>query len=452
MPPSSAPPLTDTIREGLSLWRARREDYDDDRSLDEAFDARRRRKLIDHATSLCAVALVATLLSWPLDWAVLSEAARAAFVRLRAVVIVGSLGFLLLTRVQQRASLLRALFAALVLGSSVVAGDAMARAGDPGAPFVHLLHFGLLSTVALPLALTERTLFTAAITLCAAIGYWGLHPAYSGHASTALWWSVALGAGVVSVWFGHSLFLLARENFAHRSALSRWAQELDQRVRERTEELRTLVHSVERVREEERTRIARELHDELGQEIAAIGYSLRFTRERFDRDPRSIAANLDDVDAAVQRTKTLVREIVSELRPRMLDDLGLVAAVEWLARRMNDNGALRCTVRAEGPMESLSEASRTAAFRIVQESLTNVLKHARAKSVEIDLVCRADTLTLSVRDDGVGVVRARADAALKAGVGLIGMRERAQSLAGSLEVLANAPHGTEIRCTIPRQS
>ncbi len=447
----SAPPLTDTIREGLSLWRARREDYEgeDAPSVAEAFDARRKRKLIDHATSLCAVALAATLASWPLDWMVLGELARGAFARWRAVVTVGSIAFLLLTRASQNAAALRVAFVSLVLGSTVVAGDAMARAGDPGAPYVHLLHFGLLSTVALPLALSERALFTAAITLSAAVGYWGFHPAFSGHPSTALWWSVALGAGLVSHWFGHSLFLLARENFAHRSALARWAQELEQRVRERTDELRTLVNSVERVREEERTRIARELHDELGQEIAAIGYSLRFTRERFERDPRSIAANLDDVDAAVQRTKTLVREIVSELRPRMLDDLGLVSAVEWLARRMNDNGALRCAVRAEGPMDSLSEATRTAAFRIVQEALTNVLKHARAESVEIDLVCRADTLTLSVRDDGVGLGRARADAAALPGVGLIGMRERAQSLSGALEVLRRSPRGTEIRCTLP---
>lgn len=441
--------LTDTIREGLSLWRARREDYEtDDSAIATAFDARRRRKLVDHATSLCAVALAATLASWPLDWVVLSAQARGAFVRWRVAVTVVSIGFLLLTRVTQRASLLRAAFALCVLGSTVLAGDAMARAGDPGAPFVHLLHFGLFSTVALPLTIGERSLFTGALTLSAAVGYWGLHPGYSGHPSTALWWAVALGASLVSVWFGHSLFLLARENFAHRTSLSRWAHELEQRVRERTDELRALVNSVERVREEERTRIARELHDELGQEIAAIGYSLRFTRERFERDPRSIAANLDDVDAAVQRTKALVREIVSELRPRMLDDLGLVAAVEWLARRMNDNGALRCTVRAEGPIDSLSEPARTAAFRIVQEALTNVLKHARATQVEIDLVCRGSTLELSVRDDGVGIARSRADAPDKPGVGLIGMRERAQALSGELEIVAVQPHGTELRCTL----
>lgn len=450
MPTQGAPPLADTIREGLSLFRARRDEIELDLDAQGAFEARSRRKLVDHATGLCAVALAATLVSWPLDWLVFDRATRGAFVGLRLAVSLGSIAFVALTRVTDRVALLRALFALLALGSSVVGGDAMARAGNPGAPFVHLLHFGLFATVALPLALTERALLTASITLCSAIGYWGLHPAFIGHPATALWWSVAIGAGVVSVWYGHSLYLLARENFAHRHALSRWALELERRVRERTEELRSLVNSVERVREEERTRIARELHDELGQEIAAIGYSLRFTRERFERDPRSIAANLDDVDASVQRTKTLVREIVSELRPRMLDDLGLVAAVEWLARRMNDNGALRCAVRAEGPMDSLSEPTRTAAFRIVQEAMTNVLKHARASKVEIELELRAGSLELRVRDDGVGIARSRADANERAGVGLIGMRERAQALAGSFEVSAIQPHGTEIRCTIPR--
>ncbi|MBL8678729.1 MAG: sensor histidine kinase [Myxococcales bacterium] len=453
---SSRRPITDTVREGLSLWRVRREDIERDPSASEAFEARRRRKLGDHATSLCAVALVAALVFWPLDWLVLGEVARGAFARWRVGVAVGSALFLALTRVTNSPSALGGAFVALTLGASTLAGDSMARAGDPGAPYVYLLHFGLLATVALPLALAERALFTAGIALFSAIGYWGLHPSHIGHAGTALWWSVALGAGLVSVWYGHSLFLLARENFEHRAALSRWAHDLEERVRERTEELRALVHQVERVREEERARIARELHDELGQEIAAIGYSLRFTRERFEKDPRAIAANLDDVDAAVERTRSLVREIVSELRPRMLDDLGLVAAVEWLARRMNDNGELRCTVRAEGPMDALSEDCKTAAFRIVQESLTNVLKHARAKEVEIDLVSERGALLITVRDDGVGIARSRGDngealrGMLRPGVGLIGMRERAQALSGTLDVLPRQPRGTEIRCKLPR--
>jgi|LNFM01.2.fsa_nt_gb signal transduction histidine kinase len=448
-------PIADTVREGLSLWRGRREEIERDSSVNDAFEARRRRKLGAHATSLCAVALVAALVFWPLDWLVLDAVARAAFARWRVTVAVGSTLFLALTRLTSRPAALGGAFVALSLGGSMLAGDAMARAGDPGAPYVHLLHFGLLATVALPLALSERALFTAGIGLFSALGFWGLHPQHIGHSATALWWSVALGAGLVSVWYGHSLFLLARENFEHRAALGRWALELEERVQERTNELRALIRQVERVREEERTRIARELHDELGQEIAAIGYSLRFTRERFEKDPRSIAANLDDVDAAVERTRSLVREIVSELRPRMLDDLGLVAAVEWLARRMNDNGGLRCAVRAVGPMDSLSDDCKTAAFRIVQESLTNVLKHARAKNVEIDLVCEREALAIAVKDDGVGIARARVDNAdslrgmLRPGVGLIGMRERAQALSGTLEVLARQPAGTEVRCSIP---
>ncbi len=441
------PPLTHTLREGLSLWGARSDDFDDV-GLDEAFDQRRRRKLVDHGASVAAVALAASLVFWPLDWLVLDAAPRAAFAQWRAVVALASGLVLALTRFNVGTRALPALWIALLLGCTAVVGDAMARAGDPASPYLHLLYLPMFATVTLPLKLSSRIALVVGVALCAAIGYWGLHPAYRGHPAGALWWSVMLGVGAITVWLGHVLFLLARENFAHQRRLGSWATELETHVAQRTAELRALLAHIEGVREDERTRIARELHDELGQELTGLSFVLRFTKERFDRDASAIGANLGELEAGLQRTAELVRELVSDLRPRMLDDLGLVAAVEWLARRTEERGATKVKVTA-GELGEIEQAQRTVAFRVVQESLTNVLKHARADAVEIELFRKLSQLVVVIKDDGVGVAKARAEATQRAGVGLVGMRERAQSLGGTFSVLAREPKGTEVRCVLP---
>lgn len=444
------PPLTQTLREGLSLWSARADDFDDT-GLDEAFEERRRRKLVDHAASVAAVTLGAALLFWPLDWAVLEPVARAAFARWRAVVAVASLIVLVLVRFNVALGLLPTLWVTLLLACTATVGDAMARAGDPASPYLHLLYLPLLATVTVPLRLSSRIALVVAVALSAALGYWGLHPAYRGHPAGALFWSVMLGVGAITVWLGHVLLLLARENFAHQRRLSRWANELEARVSERTAELRSLLAHIEGVREDERTRIARELHDELGQELTGLAFVLRFTAERYERDTGSIRANLHELDAGLRRTSEIVRELVSELRPKLLDDLGLVAAVEWLARRTEERSGVRCTVIAQD-IGDVPREQRTVAFRVVQESLTNVLKHAQAKSVEVELVRkgRPAQLVVVVRDDGVGLAsEQRRPDGQRGGAGVLGMRERAQSLGGAFSVIARAPSGTEVRCVLP---
>jgi signal transduction histidine kinase len=441
------PPLSHTLREGLSLWSARSDDFEDT-GLEEAFDQRRRRKLVDHGASVAAVTLAAALLFWPLDYVVLESAARGAFARWRLVAALASALVLVLTRFNVAPRALPALWVSLLLACTASVGDAMARAGDPASPYLHLLYLPLFATVTIPLRLTSRIALVVSVALSAALGYWGLHPAYRGHPAGALWWSVMLAVGALVVWLGHVLLLLARENFAHQRRLATWAGELEARVGERTAELRALLAHVEGVREDERTRIARELHDELGQELTGLAFVLRFTAERFERDPSAIRANLGELDAGLRRTSELVRELVSDLRPRLLDDLGLVPAVEWLARRTEERAGVRCKVIA-GDLGEIPLSQRTVAFRVVQESLTNVLKHAKASVVEIEMVRRLSQLVVVVRDDGVGVAASRADATRSAGVGLVGMRERATALGGAFSVIARSPSGTEIRCSLP---
>jgi signal transduction histidine kinase len=224
--------------------------------------------------------------------------------------------------------------------------------------------------------------------------------------------------------------------------------QLSDRVRQQVSELRRLAAHLERAREEERTHIARELHDELGQELTAMRYTLGLLRKRHERDPSSIGQNLDDFEALLARTTTTARHIVSELRPRILDDLGLVAAVEWLVDKTRERTGLTCELTTSAPTLDVSPNVSVAAFRIVQESLTNVARHARADRVGVGLSVEDQMLQIVVRDNGVGLSPSRRTAGER-GMGLLGMTERAEGLGGELTIESSPEAGTTVRVRIP---
>jgi signal transduction histidine kinase len=203
------------------------------------------------------------------------------------------------------------------------------------------------------------------------------------------------------------------------------------------------LENAERTREEERTRIARELHDELGQELTAMNLALALTQQRFDRDPNCIKSNLVELDALLKRTHQTTRHIVTELRPPMLDTLGLSAALEWLARHTQRNGVL-CALNAEG-IEHLSTETSAVTFRIVQEALTNVVRHAHASRADVTVVARARRLAITVSDDGIGPPTAD----VPHGFGLLGIAERVTTLAGRLDLRARPGGGTTLAVTLP---
>jgi signal transduction histidine kinase len=228
--------------------------------------------------------------------------------------------------------------------------------------------------------------------------------------------------------------------------------QLEERVRAQIRELRLLAAHLERAREEERSRIARELHDELGQELTAMRYTLGFLKQRFERDPGSIRGNIDELESLLARTATTTRHLLSELRPRALDELGLDAGVAWLLEQTREKTGLRCELAASGSMQGLDADVATAAYRILQESLTNVARHAGASRVDVELTLRDEELELVVRDDGIGVEGAKgaaAGAGERRGMGLVGMRERADALGGELRIESRHGEGTTIRVRLP---
>ena len=211
-------------------------------------------------------------------------------------------------------------------------------------------------------------------------------------------------------------------------------------------ELRALATHLQEVREEERTRLSREVHDVLGQQLTAIRLGVGwFGRHYPDDEPAQ--ARLGDVRETIDETIRHVRQIASDLRPGVLDDFGLASAVEWQAGRFEERTATPCRVDVQGTTDPPAEVA-TAAFRVLQESLTNVARHARAESVAVTLVLGPDVVRLVVADDGRGFDAERVG---RRSLGLVGMRERARAQGGTLEVRGVRGRGTVVECTLPHR-
>ena len=218
------------------------------------------------------------------------------------------------------------------------------------------------------------------------------------------------------------------------------------------QELRELSARVLEAREEEKTRIARELHDELGQLLTALKMDLAWLRERLPETGPELAARADGMSALLDRTVSSSRRIAADLRPLMLDDLGLAEAAQWLVEDFGKRSAIRVEMQApeDLALEALSKGAATALYRALQESLTNIARHSGAKSAWIVLALENGTLHLEIEDDGRGI--AAEDLGKSSSLGLKGMRERIAYYGGSLEV-ARAPRGgTRLRVRMPLPS
>lgn len=209
--------------------------------------------------------------------------------------------------------------------------------------------------------------------------------------------------------------------------------------------VRGLARRLADAEEAERQRLSRELHDRVGQNLTALGLNLSILQGNLPHEAAAVRARIDDSLALLGETVERVRDVMSDLRPPMLDDLGLVSALRWHAERVASRTGLTIVVDGVEPVARLAPSVAIALFRIVQEALTNVVKHARAQRVEISLSRRGETLRLEVADDGAGFDRESLGPAGEGrGWGLATMRERALSINGSLEIEANQGRGTRV--------
>lgn len=220
-----------------------------------------------------------------------------------------------------------------------------------------------------------------------------------------------------------------------------------ERLRESEDKLRRLAAHLISIREEERAHIAREIHDELGQVLTGIKMEVGWLQKRL-KEP-ALLEKCDSMARLIDSTVQTVRKIATGLRPEMLDDMGLIAAVAWQAKEFQKRTGIRC--RTKLPAESKIDLEiSTTAFRIFQEILTNVARHARATRVDIDLELTPEALRLEVVDNGVGIPSS--DLNGRKSLGLLGMRERALLFGGEVSIMGTPGQGTRVSVSIPIRS
>jgi signal transduction histidine kinase len=215
-------------------------------------------------------------------------------------------------------------------------------------------------------------------------------------------------------------------------------------------ECRAFAMAANAIREEEKARLARELHDELAQSLTVLKMDAIWVRDNAACGLEAVAAKLTEMVTLLDRTVAATRRMATDLRPMLLDDLGLGPAIEWLANSFTERCGVVCRVSVDEKLEfELQEPYSTAVFRIIQESLANVAKHAEASQVSVILAKVPNALILSVKDNGCGFFPAAARKSQS--LGLLGLRERAQLLGGSVVIKSAPGYGTNIEVCIPLQ-
>ncbi|MEP7120826.1 MAG: sensor histidine kinase [Byssovorax sp.] len=412
----------------------------------------------DYAVVGASFMIAVILAWWPIDGLIRADARYLegfASMRARGLVLeLVTLGVFLVSSRARRASLVVVpLFYAALLA---LIGHSLGRIGDADLSWLADATLGIMPAALLPYRLGPRVGATLLIGLALPAGFFlpfvaGRHdPAVNVQLSFI---AFALFATVV---LGEIIHRLVRRAFFQQRSLGRARADLaglnlslTDRVATQTVELRSLAGHLDRVQESERRRISRDLHDDLAQELTAMRYTLERLDARHGEHPESVGELVSDLSALLEGTTATVRGFISELRPRVLDDLGLIAAAEWLCERAGSAGEITCqlTVAESFPDvdDGLDAEIALTLFRVLQEATTNARRHARARAIEIALRVRDDGVVAEVKDDGEGFDPSTP----AAGFGLLGIRERVRGAGGSLVVDSAPGRGTRVAATVP---
>ena len=344
------------------------------------------------------------------------------------------------------------LFVASCIGA-LWTGWCNGRIGSFDTPWPYYVYFGIGVVMPVPTQPRARLLVTSGVAASIFVGYGLLHPEHLQHPlmPDAMMFLVHILifnflVGEV-VWASAVLHYFERSRLREAtSSLAELNRTLDQRVQEQTAELRDLGRHLVSAQETERSRLAAELHDDLGQQLAAVRF-LVATAQR--AAPEQVTDALPEIHQLVGAASQSVRDLVSTLRPLLLEQLGLTAACAALVRTMGTHAGLGHDNAAEGALDTLPREVSVTVYRVLQEALTNVTRHAQATAVEVELTRTPRGLDLLVRDDGLGMGGASRPRADGGGMGLIGMRERASAVGGTLALRQATGGGTELALHIP---
>lgn len=222
--------------------------------------------------------------------------------------------------------------------------------------------------------------------------------------------------------------------------------ETDNKLKEYLEEIRMLTSHLQEIREEERKNIAREIHDELGQQLTVIKMEIAWAIRKL-KQPEKQKVKLEGLLETIDSTMRSVRRICSELRPTLLDDLGLVAALQWHAGQLRSSTGIKIYIDAPEEIDNLPADIKTGMYRIFQESLTNIIRHAEAKKVEIQLIVENKMIILHIKDDGKGFDILASSK--KKTLGILGMKERSLNMGGEYIIGSYPGKGTSVMVSIP---
>ncbi|HAX49126.1 MAG TPA: hypothetical protein DCX92_09085, partial [Bacteroidetes bacterium] len=228
----------------------------------------------------------------------------------------------------------------------------------------------------------------------------------------------------------------------------------DEKIKETNQRLHALAAHLQTIREEERTKISREIHDQLGQELTALKMDIAFMSRKIDKTKVTGKADWDELNAGLKsmsditdQTINSVRRIARELRPDVLDKLGLKEAIEWQAEEFTKRTGIDCIVSITASELQFDNLLENTIFRIVQESLTNVARHSNATRSKIGFFISQDEVSLSIEDNGRGITQEEIDNAKS--LGLVGIKERVYSVNGTLSIKGTKDKGTILKITIP---
>jgi two-component system sensor histidine kinase UhpB len=239
----------------------------------------------------------------------------------------------------------------------------------------------------------------------------------------------------------------AIENAFSKREKERLRRLAEEEIIVKNEQLKNLTSHLQHVREEERTTISREIHDELGQQLTALKMDIDWVLHKQSNPDDGIAAKLEEMLKMSDGILNTIRRISSDLRPSILDDLGLIAALEWMCDDFGEKTQIPCLFSSNIRERKFGNNFSITAYRILQETLTNISRHAEAKSVIVSVREKDNELLMDITDDGKGIDTTK----IRNGktLGILGMNERAALLGGKLIITGEEKSGTHIKLTLP---
>jgi len=223
--------------------------------------------------------------------------------------------------------------------------------------------------------------------------------------------------------------------------------EAEESLQKSNKALRDLASHIETIRENERSHMAREIHDELGQQLTGLKMDISWLNRKINSKDETVKEKIKDTISLIDKTVITVRRIATELRPSILDDLGLIAAMEWQSEEFEKRSEIKSIFSSNVSQLKINTDVATAVFRIFQESLTNVLRHSQATEVISFFRLENNIITLFIEDNGIGFKEN--EIKNKKTLGLLGMKERIQLINGKYEINGNSGKGTSVIITVP---